>query len=291
MSVHEKISHLTSRDILAAKGQRKLAVLTAYDYSSAMLVDEAGVDIILVGDSLGMVMLGREDTLSVTLEECIHHTKAVLRGTRRALVVADMPFMSYEAGVNEALHNAARLCQESGVRAVKVEGGRWILPQIEALVRAGIPVMGHLGLTPQRAAVLGGFKVQAKNAEAALQLIKDALALQEAGCFSLVLEAIPAPLARRVSERLAIPTIGIGAGNGCDGQVLVYHDLLGLYKDFTPRFVRRYAALGPIIRDAVAAYADDVRQGAFPTSEHAFSMSDEEIAKLDAVLADWETTR
>lgn len=293
MSVHSAPSaapaqdapaQLSSVDIRKAKGLRKLAVLTAYDYSAAVLVDGAGVDVVLVGDSLGMVMLGQNDTLGVTLEDMIHHTKAVVRGTRRALVVTDMPFMTYEAGVGEALHNATRLCRESGVRAVKLEGGTRILPQVEALVAAGIPVMGHLGLTPQRAATLGGFKVQARNALDGAQLVEEALALQRAGCFSLVLEAIPAPLARRVTERLAIPTIGIGAGADCDGQVLVYHDLLGLYDRFVPKFVKQYATLAAPIMEAAAAYAEDVRNGTFPGPEHSFAMKEEEVRGLDEAL-------
>ena len=275
---------LSSLDIRKAKGSRKVVVLTAYDYSAAVLVDRAGVDVILVGDSLGMVMLGQNDTLGVTLEDMIHHSKAVVRGTRRALVVTDMPFMTYETGVDDALRNATRLCRESGVRAVKLEGGTRIVPQVEALVAAGIPVMGHLGLTPQRAATLGGFKVQGKTAQDGAQLVEDALALQQAGCFSIVLEAIPAPLAQRVSERLAIPTIGIGAGAGCDGQVLVYHDLLGLYDRFVPKFVKQYASLAEPVVEAVAAYAADVRNGTFPGPEHSFSMKEAEVRGLDEVL-------
>ncbi len=275
---------VTVADIRAAKGKRNIAVLTAYDYSAAVAVDKAGVDIILVGDSLGMVVLGLPDTLGVTLEDMISHTKAVVRGTRRALVVTDMPFMTYERGMDHALENATRLCRESGTRAVKLEGGFRVLPQVDALVGAGIPVMGHLGLTPQRAAALGGFKVQAKTAADGAKLVEEALALQEAGCFSIVLEAIPAPLAQRVTERLAIPTIGIGAGAGCDGQVLVYHDLLGLYDRFVPKFVRRYATLAAPITEAVAAYTADVRSGAFPGPEHSFGMKDEEARALDKAI-------
>lgn len=286
MSAHadSKGAPLSSFAVRESKGKRRLAVLTAYEYTAAFHADAAGVDIILVGDSLGMVMLGREDTLSVTLDECILHTRSVMRGTSRALVVTDMPFMSYETGVRDALVNAARLCAEGGVRAVKLEGGRDVVPQVAALVKAGIPVMGHLGLTPQRSAVLGGFKVQGKTAAAAVALYEDALALQDAGCFSVVLEAIPAPLAEAVTRRLDIPTIGIGAGAGCDGQVLVYHDMLGLYPRFTPRFVKQYAQLGQAVQDAVAAYAEDVREGAFPAPEHSFTMKEEEAAKLDALL-------
>lgn len=286
MSVHaeSKEKKVTVSDVLASKGTRKLAMLTAYDYTGAAIVDSAGVDIILVGDSLGMVMLGNEDTLPVTLDEMILHTRSVTRAVTHALVVTDMPFMTYETGAADALRNAARLCAQSGVRAVKMEGGRTILPQVKALVTAGIPVMGHLGLTPQRAAVLGGFKVQGKTAQAAGNLLRDALALQEAGCFSLVLEAVPAPLAEKVTTHLAIPTIGIGAGAGCDGQVLVYHDMLGLFERFAPRFVKRYANLAPAIREAVTAYAEDVRGGAFPGPEHEFSMPEGEAALLDELF-------
>ncbi len=273
-------------DIRNSKGGRKLAALTAYDRSSAALADAAGVDIILVGDSLGMVMLGRPDTLSVTLDEMILHCRSVVETMGRALVVADMPFMTYETGTGDALANAARLCRESGVRAVKLEGGGRILPQVKALVDAGIPVMGHVGLTPQRAAVLGGFKVQGKTAEAASALLADALALQDAGCFALVLEAVPAPLAQRVTERLDIPTIGIGAGPSCDGQILVYHDLLGLYERFVPKFVKQYAKLGPQIREAIGRYAGEVRDGTFPGPEHSFSMTREEAARLDALFGE-----
>lgn len=285
MSVHKQSEgKITTGDIRASKGKRKLAVLTAYDYTAAAIVDSAGVDIVLVGDSLGMVMLGLDDTLPVTLDDMISHTKSVTRAVSRALVVTDMPFMTYETGPRDALRNATRLCAESGVRAVKVEGGRAILPQVEALVKAGIPVMGHLGLTPQRAAVLGGFKVQGKTAEAAGDLLRDALALQNAGCFSLVLEAVPAPLAAKVTACLDIPTIGIGAGAGCDGQVLVYHDLLGLFERFVPRFVKQYGQLAPVIREAVSGYAKDVREGAFPGPEHSFTMPEAEAAKLDALF-------
>ena len=277
---------VTSTDILNSKGKRKTVVLTAYDYSAATLVDAAGVDVILVGDSLGMVMLGLDDTMAVTLDDMISHARSVVRGASRALVVADMPFMTYETGVRDALCNAKRLCVESGARAVKLEGGRTVEPQIRALVDAGIPVMGHIGLTPQRAAVLGGFKVQGKTAEAAANLMRDALAVQKAGCFSVVVEAVPAALATKITERLSIPTIGIGAGVGCDGQVLVYHDLLGLYGRFLPKFVKQYATIGPSIQEAIGTYATDVRSGTFPGPEHGFGMPEEEIARLDDLFDD-----
>lgn len=280
---------VTMADIRASKGQRKLVMITAYDYTAARLIDETGVDFILVGDSLGMVMLGREDTVSVTLDEMIHHCKAVKRGARKAFIVADMPFMTYETGCRDALENAGRLFRESGVRAVKLEGGMSILPQVRALVGAGIPVMGHIGLTPQRIAQLGGFKVQGKNAGAAVRILKEAKALEEAGCFAVVLEAVPAPLADAVTKALRIPTIGIGAGAGCDGQVLVLHDMLGLYPDFTPRFVKKYAQLGNAVKQAVREYASEVRDGVFPTDAHSFAMAPQEEEKLSAFLAERET--
>ncbi len=275
---------LTTADIRKAKGRQRLAMLTAYDYTSARIVDGAGADLILVGDSLGMVMLGREDTLSVTLDEMLHHCRAVVRGTRHAMVVADMPFMTYETGVRDALLNGARLFRESGVRAVKLEGAGPVLPQVRALVDAGIPVMGHLGLTPQRVAEMGGFKVQGRQAEAALRLFDDALALQEAGCFSLVLECVPAPVAEQVTARLHIPTIGIGAGAGCDGQVLVLHDMLGLYGELSPRFVKRYADLAGMAGEAVARYAHEVREGSFPAAEHTFGIDDGQFETFMAAL-------
>lgn len=275
---------LTALDVLAAKGRRRLSMITSYDFSIARLAEAAGIDMILVGDSLGMVMLGRNDTVSVTLEEMIIHARSVALAARRSMVVVDMPFMSYESGVRDALLNAARLCRESGARAVKAEGGREIVPQVEALVRAGIPVCGHIGLTPQRAAVLGGFKVQAKSAAGAYSLLQDALALEEAGCFGLVLEAVPAPVAQRITERLAIPTIGIGAGPHCDGQVLVYHDMLGLYGAFAPKFAKRYAPVGQTIQEAFKRYAEEVAAGTFPGPEHCFGIKDEELAELDKLL-------
>ena len=265
---------LSILDVRDAKKRRKLAMVTAYDTPAARIVDRAGVDMVLVGDSLGMVMLGRKDTLSVV--QGIHH----------ALVVADMPFMTYEPGPDAALSNAARLVRESGVRAVKLEGA--FLPQIRALVGAGIPVMGHIGLTPQRSAQLGGFKVQGKRAEAARQLLDEAAALEDAGCFAIVLEAIPAPLAAAITARVSVPTIGIGAGADCDGQVLVLHDMLGLYSEFTPRFVKRYAELGTLMEQAVRDYAEEVRSGAFPTPAHSFSMDKEERARLEDRLRETE---
>lgn len=269
---------VSSLQIREAKGQRRLVMLTAYDAPSAALVDSAGVDMILVGDSLGMAVLGRSDTLSVTMDEMVHHCRPVSNAVRHALVVGDMPFMSYESGPHDALHNAGRLMAQGGVRAVKLEGGQHVLAQVRALVAAGIPVMGHLGLTPQRFAVLGGFKVQGKSAAAAQEMVQEALALQEAGCFSLVLECIPQEVAARITQSLAIPTIGIGAGAACDGQVLVFHDMLGLNTGHTPRFVKRYANLADTIVQAVGDYAREVREGTFPTVKQAFSMPAEQYA-------------
>ena len=271
---------LTALSVSAAKGRKKISVLTAYDYPTAHLVDAGGADIVLVGDSLGMVVLGRKDTLGVTLDEMIYHTRAVVPAVNNALVVAYMPFMTYEPGVAEALANAGRLVRESGARAVKLEGGRLIAPQVKALVDAGIAVMGHIGLTPQRAAVLGGFVVQGKTAAQAEELLKDAKALQEAGCFSIVVEAVPAPVAKKITESIEIPTIGIGAGPHCDGQVLVLHDMLGLNPGHVPRFVKKYAQLAKAGEEAVREYIREVHSGEFPGKEHSFSMSEEELARL-----------
>ncbi|MDR2696425.1 MAG: 3-methyl-2-oxobutanoate hydroxymethyltransferase [Deltaproteobacteria bacterium] len=267
---------LTSLHIRNAKGQRKLAMLTAYDSGSADLLDSAGVDMILVGDSLGMVVMGRPDTLSVRLEEVLHHCRAVCSAPRRALVVADLPFMSYEAGPQQALESAGRIFQAGGARAVKLEGGREVLPQVRALVQAGIPVMAHVGLTPQRVAALGGFRTQGKSAQSAAQLVQDARALEEAGCFAVLLECVPWELAARVTGELAVPTIGIGAGAECDGQVLVFHDAMGMFPGQPLRFVKRFADLHPIMLEAAKAYVAEVRAGAFPASGHCVSMPEEE---------------
>lgn len=292
MSVHSAPSDgapqkpLTTFDITGAKGKRRLAMITSYDFSMASLAEQAGIDIILVGDSLGMVMLGRKDTVSVTLDEMIIHARSVALAAKRSMVVVDMPFMSYETGARDALMNAARICRESDARAVKLEGGREAAPQVKALVRAGIPVCGHIGLTPQRAAVLGGFKVQARSAQSAHDLVLDALALEEAGCFSIVLEAVPAPVAQRITARLSVPTIGIGAGPHCDGQVLVCHDMLGLYGAFVPKFAKQYAPAGDLIRSAFRQYADEVASGVFPGFEHSFSIKDGELEELDRLLGE-----
>jgi 3-methyl-2-oxobutanoate hydroxymethyltransferase len=271
---------VTVPEILGAKGNRKLCELTAYDYPTALLADKSGIDMLLVGDSLAMVVLGHEDTLSVGMSEMLHHTLAVSRGAGRAMVIADMPFMSYQASVEQALINAARFMKEARANAVKLEGGARVVPQIRAMVEAGIPVQGHIGLTPQSAAQFGGFKVQAKTAEAAKVLIEDAQALAEAGCFSIVLEAIPSSIAEMVTEAVSVPTIGIGAGPGCDGQVLVVHDVLGLYDRFVPRFVKRYAKLDDLIVEALSRYREEVEQGIFPGPEHGFMISEQEAKKL-----------
>lgn len=261
--------------------QKPITMLTAYDYPGAKLVDEAGIDLILVGDSLAMTVLGHPDTVSVTVDEMLHHCKAVARGAERAFLVGDMPFMSYQIDRSESIRNAGRFIKEGGMDAIKLEGGHEVVETVQAIVKAGIPVMGHLGLTPQTATKLGGFKVQAKTAEAAQRLIDDALALQEAGCFAIVLEAVPAPIAEAVSKKLTIPTIGIGAGVGCDGQVLVFHDVLGLFDRFTPKFVKRYAELRQPIIDAFQNYRQEVETRAFPTDAHSFSISPEELRQLN----------
>ncbi len=269
---------LTTSAIRAMKGKEKISMLTAYDFTSAMLFDRAGVDMLLVGDSLGMVMHGRPDTLSVSLAEMILHTRAVLAGVERAMVVTDLPFMTYERSVDSALKNAAKLVQQSGVRAVKLEGPYY--EQVKALTGAGIPVVGHIGLTPQRAAEFGGFKVQGKTTEAANSLIEQALRLQDAGCFALVIECVPAALGEIITARLEIPSIGIGAGPGCDGQVLVMHDMLGLFDRFVPKFVKRFAELGQEFQKAAQEYSRQVKAGVFPGPEQVFNMSQEELEKL-----------
>lgn len=258
----------------------KISMVTAYDYPSARMVDEAGIEMILVGDSLGMAMLGYENTLPVTMDEMIHHTKAVCRGAHKALVVGDMPFLSYHLSVEEAVFNAGRFLQEAGAQAVKLEGGKERLEVIKAIVSAGIPVLGHLGLTPQSVHQMGGFKVQGKNKEQAEQLLVESSLLEKAGIFGLVLECVPAPLAELISKNLSIPTIGIGAGVGCDGQVLVWHDLLGITQHLQPRFVKKYAELHQEIVKALKMYKDEIEKGEFPQPEHAFMMKEEDIPKF-----------
>ena len=272
---------VTVQSFRSAKAQKQpISMLTAYDYTTATLLDEAGVDSILVGDSLGMVMLGYENTLRVTMDEMIHHTKAVARGTRRALLIGDMPFLSYHISVEEAVRNAGRFIQEGGAEAVKLEGGRAVIDKVRAIVDAQIPVLGHLGLTPQSLNIFGGFKVQGKEIEAARQLVDDALLLQEAGAFGVVLECVPDALARVISERLRIPTIGIGAGAGCDGQVLVIQDMLGLFRRMRPKFVKTYAELGDAAVAAVKQYIQEVQTHAFPQKEHSFHMDESLLEKL-----------
>ena len=262
-----------------AKGE-KISTLTAYDYSTAKLMDEAGINGILVGDSLGMVMLGYEDTLPVTMEDMIHHTAAVCRGAKNTLVVGDMPFMSYQVSVEEAVYNAGRLMKEGRCQAVKLEGGASVCPQIRAITNASIPVMAHIGLTPQSINAFGGFKVQGKSEEAAKKLLEDAKAVEEAGAFAVVLECVPAKLAELISKSISIPTIGIGAGAGCDGQILVYQDMLGLFSDFTPKFVKKYANVGEMMTQAFRDYIADVQEGSFPAPEHTFAISEDVIKKL-----------
>ena len=264
----------------AKEKNEKLTMLTAYDYSTAKIIDEAGINGILVGDSLGMVCLGYEDTLSVTMEDMIHHTKAVSRGVKNTLVVADMPFMSYQTSVYDAVVNAGRLIKEGRAHVVKLEGGVEVCDKIEAIVKASIPVMAHIGLTPQSVNAFGGFKVQGKDEEAAKNLIEAALAVEKAGAFAVVLECVPAKLATIITEKLSIPTIGIGAGAQCDGQILVYQDMLGMYSDFTPKFVKKYETLGKKMNIAFKKYIEEVKDGVFPAEEHSFKINDEVIEKL-----------
>lgn len=264
----------------AKKEKQKISMLTAYDYSTAKLMNDAGINSILVGDSLGNVMLGYDDTISVTMEDMIHHTKAVARGAKDALVIADMPFMSYQTSVYDALVNAGRLVKEGRANAVKLEGGAEVCPQIQAIVQAGIPVCAHIGLTPQSINVFGGNRVQGKTENAAKKLLESALAVQEAGAFAVVIEAVPEKLARLITEKLDIVTIGIGAGNGCDGQVLVYQDMLGMFSDFTPKFVKRYANIGELMTAAFRQYDSEVKNSDFPSEEHTYRIDDEVIEKL-----------
>ena len=264
----------------AKENGEKLTMLTAYDYSTAKLIDEAGVNSILVGDSLGNVILGYEDTISVTMEDMIHHGAAVARGAKNALVVIDMPFMSYQTSVYDALVNAGRLMKEGRVDAVKLEGGVEVCPQIKAIVDAGIPVCAHIGLTPQSINAFGGFKVQGKSEAAAKKLLEDAKAVEEAGAFAVVIEGVPAKIAALITEQLHIPTIGIGAGKDCDGQVLVYQDMLGMFSDFTPKFVKRYANIGEVMKEAFQNYIKEVQDGVFPAEENTYKVDDSVIEKL-----------
>jgi len=274
---------VTITDIKEMKQRKeKIPMLTAYDYVTAKMVDEAGVPLILVGDSLGMVMLGYESTIPVTMEEMIHHTKAVVRGAKKALIVGDMPFMTYHVSVSDALHNAARFIQEGGAQVVKLEGGEVVAEKVRRLVDCGIPVIGHIGLTPQYIHQLGGFKARGKAVEEAKKLLNDARILEEAGAFAIVLECTPALLSKLITHKLAIPTIGIGAGPDCDGQVQVISDLLGLYTDFVPRHAKQYARLAEEIKTAVSSYISEVKSLSFPTMEHSYTMDESLIKQLEA---------
>lgn len=264
------------------KGE-KIAMLTAYDYATAKLIDEGGIPLILVGDSLGMVILGYESTIPVTMDEMIHHTKAVVRGTSKALVIGDMPFMTYQVSIDDALRNAARFIQEGGAQAVKLEGGESMADTVRRVVSCGIPVMGHIGLTPQSIHQLGGFKVVGKTSEAAVRLVNDAKALDDAGVFSIVLEAVPEPLSKLITEKVSVPTIGIGAGKYCDGQVQVISDLLGLYTDFVPKHAKQYARLFEVIKSATSEYIAEVQAGTFPTEKQSYTMDASILDELQKV--------
>ena len=274
---------ITIAEVLAMKGKEKVPMLTAYDYATAKLLDEAGVPLLLVGDSLGMVMLGYESTIPVTMDDMLHHTRAVVRGSKRAMVIGDMPFMSYHVSVAEALTNAARFIQEGGAQAVKLEGGEMMAETVHRLVSCGMPVMGHIGLTPQSALQIG-IRAQGRTPEAALRLVKDALALEQAGAFAVVLECVPFSLSGLITQKLAIPTIGVGAGPDCDGQVQVIHDMLGSYTDFVPRHAKQYANLADIIRKAVAAFSQEVKSGAFPTEAHSYKMDPQALEAVKKLI-------
>ncbi len=271
----------TTLTVLAQKQNGdKITMLTAYDYSTAKIIDESGVNCILVGDSLGNVILGYDSTLPVTMEDMLHHTKAVVRGAKNAMVIADMPFMSYQTSVYDAVKNAGRLIQEGGAYAVKLEGGATVCDRIEAITKTSIPVVAHIGLTPQSVNSFGGFKVQGKDEQGAKKLIEDAKKVEQAGAFMLVLECVPAKLAEIITNEISIPTIGIGAGKGCDGQVLVYQDMLGMFSDFVPKFVKRYADIGETMKKAFEEYIKDVKNGDFPEEKHCYKIDDEIIEKL-----------
>lgn len=271
----------TTSDYLKAKQNgTKITMLTAYDYSMAQIIDEAGVDTILVGDSLGMVIQGGDSTLQVTVDDMVYHCRAVARGTKRAMVVGDMPFLSYHISHEESVRNAGRIIQEGRVSAVKLEGGVEMVDTIKAILRAQIPVMGHIGLTPQSVNIFGGFKVQGKGEAQAKKILEDALALDAAGVFAIVLEAIPEKLAKLITEKVSVPTIGIGAGNHCDGQVLVINDMLGMYSNFTPKFVKQYANIKETMSNAIETYVDEVQKMTFPEKKHTFTMDDELLKKL-----------
>ncbi|MFA5338996.1 MAG: 3-methyl-2-oxobutanoate hydroxymethyltransferase [Candidatus Omnitrophota bacterium] len=272
---------ITIPDIQKKKQEgRKITLLTAYDYPSGRLIDEAGVDIILIGDSLAMTVLGYESTVPITMDEMIHHAKAVKRGAKYGLMIGDMPFMTYNIGEKETIRNAGRFIKEGGCGAVKIEGGTEMTGVVKALVKAGIPVLGHIGLTPQTATQLGGFKVQGKDAASAQKLLDSALSLEKAGCFAIILECVPDKLAKLITEKLGIPTIGIGAGAYCDGQALVTNDMIGLFDRFTPKFVKKYADLWPLLLNAFKRYKDEVEGGKFPSEEHSFTMNESELKKI-----------
>ncbi len=271
--------NITQIKDMKQKGE-KITMLTAYDYTTAKIIDEAGIPLILVGDSLGMVVLGYESTIPVTMEDMLHHTKAVVRGTKQTMVIGDMPFMTYHLSVEQALHNAARFIQEAGAQAVKLEGGVTVAEKMKRIVDCGIPVMGHIGLTPQSIHQFGGFKVQGKTPEAAARLLEDAVALEKAGAFAIVLETVPHQLAKIITEKISIPTIGIGAGIYCDGQVQVINDILGSFTDFVPKHAKQYAKLASIISNAIAEYHNEVKAGSFPTDQQSFSIDESILAEL-----------
>ena len=275
----ERRISITDLKAMKKRGER-IPMLTAYDYPSARLVEEAGVPIILVGDSLAMVVLGYDSTIPVTMDEMLHHVKPVVRATRKAHVVADMPFMSYQAGPQDALRNAGRMLKEGGAQSVKLEGGRRVADTVRLLVSSGIPVMGHLGLTPQSVNQFGGYKVQGKTPAAAVRLVNDAVALEQAGAYAIVLETIPAQLAQVITEKVGVPTIGIGAGLHCDGQVQVLHDMLGLFSDFMPKHAKRYAQVGDVVKEAVGRYVSEVREAAFPTERESFFVDESAFSEL-----------
>jgi 3-methyl-2-oxobutanoate hydroxymethyltransferase len=258
----------------------KITTITAYDYATAKIIDELGIPLILVGDSLGMVVLGYESTIPVTIDEMLHHTKAVVRGTQKALVVGDMPFMTYHTSITDAKRNAARFIQEAGAQAVKLEGGMTVAETVKSIVNCGIPVMGHIGLTPQSINQLGGYRIQGRTEEAARKLVEDALSLEQAGAFAIVLETVPTLLATLITQRISIPTIGIGAGKGCDGQIQVVSDILGLFTDFVPRHTKQYARLADAIKDALKEYNSEVKSGRFPTEEQSFTMDESILASI-----------
>ncbi len=272
---------VTIRDLARMKRRgEKIPMITAYDYTSAQLVERAGIPLILVGDSLGQVVLGYDSTVPVSMDDMVHHIKTVVRGTRRAHVVGDLPFLSYHAGVSDAIRNAGRLLKEAGAQSVKLEGGRSQAETVSRIVQSGIPVMGHIGLTPQAVNQLGGYRVQGKSVKDAVRLMDDAHSLEQAGAYAIVIECVPEPLARMITERVSVPTIGIGAGAGCDGQVQVFHDMMGLYEDFTPKHARRYAQLGQAMVEATQSYISDVQDGSFPDDSESFPLSDKVLESL-----------